>query len=131
MFFIVSVLLALIVGGTVAFSKRQAGKGSSRFGFGAGPGAAQQSYDADAGDDTAARQALADAVRAGDADRRRGAASHPNRPWRPGTRPRARVARAGGRWQVTVGGQTYTASTRPGTGTPYHYPGGFGGPGGF
>jgi hypothetical protein len=29
---------------------------------------------------------------------------------------------AGG--QVTVGGQTYTASAQPGTNTPYYYPGG-------
>ena len=82
MFFIVLVLLALIVGGAVAFSKRQAGGGSSGFGYGAGPGAAQHTYDADAGAEatrwverlggslstldaggnTAARQALADAA---------------------------------------------------------------------
>jgi len=128
MFFIVLVLLALIVGGAVAFGKRQAGGGSSRFGtggYGLGSGSASQSYDADAGAEatrwverlggslstldadgnTAARQALADAterlraaegqlavayspmhaVRARDADRRRGAASHPYRPWGTGT----------------------------------------------
>jgi hypothetical protein len=166
MFFIVLVLLALIVGGAVAFGKRQAGGGSSRFGtggYGLGSGSASQSYDADAGAEatrwverlggslstldadgnTAARQALADAT-----ERLRAAEGqlavayspmqyglvtqtaveglHHIRTARgalgldPG--PELPAQSAGG--QVTVGGQTYTSSARPGTNTPYYYPGG-------
>ncbi|MFI6623562.1 hypothetical protein [Streptomyces sp. NPDC050528] len=164
MFLVVLVLLALIVGGAVAFGKRQAGGGSSRFGgSGYTSGSAAQAYDADAGaeatrwverlggslstldagNSTAARQALADA-----AERHRAAEGqlavayspmqyglvtqtaieglHHIRTARsalgldPG--PELRAQGAGG--QVTVGGQTYTASAQPGASTPYYYPGG-------
>ncbi|MET7573798.1 hypothetical protein ABZT04_35715 [Streptomyces sp. NPDC005492] len=165
MFFIVLVLLALIVGGAVAFGKRQAAGGSSRFGTGYGPGLASQSYDADAdagaeatrwverlggslstldaGGNTAARQALADA-----AERHRAAEGQLATAYSPmqyglvtqtaieglhhirtargalGLDPGPALPEQGAGGQVTVGGQTYTASARPGTGTPYYYPGG-------
>ncbi|WP_405859863.1 hypothetical protein OG407_20090 [Streptomyces sp. NBC_01515] len=163
MFLIVLVLLALIVGGAVAFGKRQAGGGSSRFGYGAGPGAAQQAYDADAGAEAtrwverlggslstldaggnaAARQALADAT-----ERLRAAEGQLAVAYSPmryglvtqtaveglhhirtargalGLDPGPELPAQGAGGQVTVGGQTYTASARPGTGTPYYYPGG-------
>ncbi|WP_369186573.1 hypothetical protein [Streptomyces sp. R08] len=163
MFFIVLVLLALIVGGAVAFGKRQAGGGSSRLGYGAGSGAAQQSYDADAGAEasrwverlggslstldaggnTAARQALADA-----AERLRAAEGQLAHAYSPlqyglvtqtaieglhhirnartalGLDPGPELPAQGAGGQVTVGGQTYTASAQPGTNTPYYYPGG-------
>lgn len=160
MFFIVLVLLALIVGGAVAFGKRQAGGGGSR--FGAGSGTAQQSYDADAGAEasrwverlggslstldaggnTAARQALADA-----AERLRAAEGQLAHAYSPlqyglvtqtaieglhhirsartalGLDPGPELPAPGAGGQVTVGGQTYTASAQPGTNTPYYYPG--------
>lgn len=163
MFFIVLVLLALIVGGAVALGKRQAGGGSSRLGYGAGSGAAQQSYDADAGAEasrwverlggslstldaggnTAARQALADA-----AERLRAAEGQLAHAYSPlqyglvtqtaieglhhirsartalGLDPGPELPAQGAGGQVTVGGQTYTASAQPGTNTPYYYPGG-------
>ncbi len=151
MFFIVLVLPALIVGGAVAFGKRRARGGSSRLGYGAGPGAVQQSYDADAGAGGeplggAARRESVDAgrrwqhrrpagarrrgrtapgrrgatrprllpvaVRAGDADRDRGAAPHPQRPHRAGARPGARAARAGCR-RSGHGGRADVHRVRP------------------
>ncbi|WP_327403793.1 hypothetical protein OG194_29430 [Streptomyces sp. NBC_01288] len=164
MFFIVLVLLALIVGGAVAFGKRQAGGGSSRFGgSGHTSGSAAQAYDADAGaeatrwverlggslstldagDNTAARQALADAT-----ERLRAAEGQLAVAYSPmqyglvtqtaveglhhirtargalGLDPGPELPAQGAGGQVTVGGQTYTASARPGAGTPYYYPGG-------
>ncbi|MDV9169685.1 hypothetical protein R6V09_05980 [Streptomyces sp. W16] len=159
MFFIVLVLLALIVGGAVAYGKRQAGGGSSR----SGAGSAQQVYDADAGAEAtrwverlggslstldaggnmAARQALADA-----AERHRAAEGQLAVAYSPmqyglvtqtaveglhhirtaraalGLDPGPELPAQGAGGQVTVGGQTYTASARPGANTPYYYPGG-------
>ncbi|MEW1827858.1 hypothetical protein [Streptomyces sp. NPDC088196] len=164
MFLVVLVLLALIVGGAVAFSKRQAGGGSSRFGgSGFNPGSASQAYDADAGaeatrwverlggslstldagNSTAARQALADA-----AERHRAAEGQLAVAYSPmqyglvtqtaieglhhirtarsalGLDPGPELPAQGAGGQVTVGGQTYTASAQPGASTPYYYPGG-------
>ena len=164
MFFIVLVLLALIVGGAVAFSKRQAAGGSSRFGGSGYPsGSAAQSYDADAGaeatrwverlggslstldagNSTAARQALADAT-----ERLRAAEGQLAVAYSPmqyglvtqtaieglhhirtarsalGLDPGPELPAQGAGGQVTVGGQTYTASAQPGASTPYYYPGG-------
>ena len=159
MFFIVLVLLALIVGGAVAYGKRQAGGGSSRY----GAGNTQQVYDADAGAEatrwverlggslstldaggnSAARQALADA-----AERHRAAEGQLAVAYSPmqyglvtqtaieglhhirtargalGLDPGPELPAQGAGGQVTVGGQTYTASARPGANTPYYYPGG-------
>ncbi|WP_406459573.1 hypothetical protein OH768_32780 [Streptomyces sp. NBC_01622] len=159
MFFFVLVLLALVVGGAVAYGKRQAGGGSSR----SGAGSAQQVYDADAGAEatrwverlggslstldadgnTAARQALADA-----AERHRAAEGQLATAYSPmqyglvtqtaieglhhirtargalGLDPGPELPAQGTGGQVTVGGQTYTASARPGANTPYYYPGG-------
>ncbi|MFI6404344.1 hypothetical protein [Streptomyces sp. NPDC050548] len=159
MFFIVLVLLALIVGGAVAYGKRQAGGGSSGY----GTGSAQQVYDADAGAEAtrwverlggslstldaggnrAARQALADA-----AERHRAAEGQLAVAYSPmqyglvtqtaveglhhvrtargalGLDPGPELPAQGAGGQVTVGGQTYTASPRPGANTPYYYPGG-------
>lgn len=159
MFFIVLVLLALIVGGAVAYGKRQAGRGSS--GYGAGSG--QQVYDADAGAEatrwverlggslstldaggnSAARQALADA-----AERHRAAEGQLAVAYSPmqyglvtqtaveglhhirtargalGLDPGPELPAQGTGGQVTVSGRTYTASARPGANTPYYYPGG-------
>jgi hypothetical protein len=159
MFFIVLVLLALIVGGAVAYGKRHAGSGSSPL----GPGSAQQTYDADAGAEatrwverlggslstldaggnTAARQALADA-----AERHRAAEGQLAVAYSPmqyglvtqtaieglhhirsaraalGLDPGPELPAQGAGGQVTVGGQTYTASAQPGANTPYYYPGG-------
>ena len=164
MFLVVLVLLALIVGGAVAFSKRQAGGGSSRFGgSGFNSGSASQAYDADAGaeatrwverlggslstldagNSTAARQALADA-----AERHRAAEGQLAVAYSPmqyglvtqtaieglhhirtarsalGLDPGPELPAQGAGGQVTVGGQTYTASAQPGASTPYYYPGG-------
>ncbi|SED62451.1 hypothetical protein SAMN05216489_03952 [Streptomyces sp. 3213] len=160
MFFIVLVLLALIVGGAVAYGKRQAGGGSSPY----GAGSAQQVYDADAGAEatrwverlggslstldaggnSAARQALADA-----AERHRAAEGQLATAYSPmqyglvtqtaieglhhirtaraalGLDPGPALPEQGaGGGQVTVGGQTYTAAAQPGANTPYYYPGG-------
>ena len=166
MFFIVLVLLALIVGGAVAFNKRQAGDGSSRFGtggYGPASGSASPTYDADAGAEAtrwverlggslstldaggnaAARQALADAT-----ERLRAAEGQLAVAYSPmqyglvtqtaveglhhirtargalGLDPGPELPAQGAGGQVTVGGQTYTASARPDASTPYYYPGG-------
>ncbi|MBK3566434.1 hypothetical protein [Streptomyces sp. MBT62] len=159
MFLIVLVLLALIVGGAVAYGKRQAGGGSSPY----EAGSAQQVYDADvgaeaarwverlggslstldAGGNSAARQALADA-----AERHRAAEGQLAVAYSPmqyglvtqtaveglhhirtargalGLDPGPELPAQGAGGQVTVGGQTYTASPQPGANTPYYYPGG-------
>ncbi|MFJ9895111.1 hypothetical protein ACIQPR_17505 [Streptomyces sp. NPDC091280] len=159
MLFIGLVLLALIVGGAVAYGKRQAVNGSSGY----GAGSPQQVYDADAGaeatrwverlggslstldagGDSAARQALADA-----AERHRAAEGQLAVAYSPmqyglvtqtaveglhhirtaraalGLDPGPELPAQGVGGQVTVGGQTYTAAARPGADTPYYYPGG-------
>ena len=164
MFFIVLVLLALIVGGAVAFGKRQAGGGSSGFGgSGHTSGSAARAYDADAGAEAtrwverlggslstldadgnaAARQALADAT-----ERLRAAEGQLAVAYSPmqyglvtqtaveglhhirtargalGLDPGPELPAQGAGGQVTVGGQTYTASARPDASTTYYYPGG-------
>ncbi|KPH99555.1 hypothetical protein OK074_0684 [Actinobacteria bacterium OK074] len=162
--FIALVLLALIIGGAVAFSKRQAG------GRRPGPGLAQQQmYDADAGaeatrwverlggslstldagDNPAARQALADA-----AERHQAAQGQLATAYSPaqyalvqqtaleglhyvragrtslGLDPGPELPRlgtgtvTGNGDRVTVGDQTYAASAQQSAATPYYYPGG-------
>ncbi|MGW7543484.1 hypothetical protein ACWGKQ_20585 [Streptomyces sp. NPDC054770] len=159
--FIVLVLLALVIGSVVALvgrNRQQAAAGAGQV--------AQQDLTADAGaeatrwvdrlgggiatlaagDDRAARQALADAT-----ERHRAAQAQLATAYTPaqyalvtqtaveglhyvrsartalGLDPGPALPPTGGAAagrQVTVGGQTYTSSDRPGAGNPYYYPGG-------
>ncbi|MEU1339379.1 hypothetical protein ACIPX0_01205 [Streptomyces sp. NPDC090075] len=159
--FVALVMVALLVAGVVAF----AGRNRQRAAAGAGR-TAQQDFTADAGaeatrwvdrlgggiatldagDERAARQALADAAERHRAARNQMATAYTPAQYAlvtqtaveglhyvraartalgldPGPAlPPMGAATAG--QQVTVGGQTYTSADRPGAGTPYYYPGG-------